>query len=54
MVDPEFLSFVLRKIPAEVLAEVDDVASAAVYLASEESRMVNASVLRVDGGWTAR
>lgn len=51
--NPEFLKFVLGKIPAGVLADGDDVASAAVYLASEEAKMVNASVLCVDGGWTA-
>lgn len=51
--DPEFLSFVLGKIPAGRLADKEDIASAVVYLASEEARMVNASVLCVDGGWTA-
>lgn len=50
---PEFLKFVLGKIPAGRLAEAEHVASAAVYLASEEAAMVNCETHRVDGGWTA-
>lgn len=51
--NPEFLNFVLHKIPVGKLATVEDVAAAAVYLASDEAGMVNAAVLSVDGGWTA-
>jgi NAD(P)-dependent dehydrogenase (short-subunit alcohol dehydrogenase family) len=49
----DFREFVLSKIPAGKLAEVEDVAAAAVFLASEEAGMVNCHTLRVDGGWTA-
>jgi len=51
--DPEFLKFVLDKIPVGKLASPPDVAAAVVFLASEEAKMVNAAVLCVDGGWTA-
>lgn len=51
--NPEFLKFVLGKIPAGKLAEPEDIAAAVVYLASEEAKMVNCAVLCVDGGWTA-
>lgn len=51
--NPEFLGFVLNKIPAGKLADVEDIAAAAVFLASEEAGMVNCHTLRVDGGWTA-
>jgi NAD(P)-dependent dehydrogenase (short-subunit alcohol dehydrogenase family) len=51
--NPEFLSYVLGKIPAGRLATGEDVAAAVVFLASEEAAMVNCHTLRVDGGWTA-
>jgi len=50
--NPEFLDFVLGKIPCGKLAEVEDVANAAVFLASDEAKMVNCHTLCVDGGWT--
>ncbi|MEU0567869.1 mycofactocin-coupled SDR family oxidoreductase [Nonomuraea sp. NPDC005983] len=40
--------------PMNALIEPDDIASAAVWLASDESRQVTGSVLTVDGGFTAR
>lgn len=51
--NPDFLKFVLGKIPAGRLAEREHVAAAAVYLASDEACMVNCETHRVDGGWTA-
>jgi NAD(P)-dependent dehydrogenase (short-subunit alcohol dehydrogenase family) len=51
--NPEFLEFVLGKIPRGKLADPEDVAHAVVYLASEEAGMVNCTTLPVDGGWTA-
>jgi NAD(P)-dependent dehydrogenase (short-subunit alcohol dehydrogenase family) len=51
--DPEFLKFVLGKIPIGKLALPEHIAAAAVYLSSEEAAMVNCATLSVDGGWTA-
>jgi NAD(P)-dependent dehydrogenase (short-subunit alcohol dehydrogenase family) len=51
--NPQFLAFVLGKIPRGQLATRDDVAAAVVYLASDEAGMVNCTNLPVDGGWTA-
>ena len=51
--DPEFLNFVLGKIPKGELATPEDIAHAVVYLASSEAGMVNCTNLPVDGGWTA-
>lgn len=51
--NPEFLKFVLGKIPAGKLAMPQDIAAAVAYLASEEAGMVNCDTLSVDGGWTA-
>ena len=51
--DPEFLGFVLGKIPCGKLATPEDIAHAVVYLASDEAGMVNCATLPVDGGWTA-
>jgi len=50
---PTFNAFVMGKIPAKKLATIEDVAAAAIYLASEQAGMVNGHMLMVDGGWTA-
>ncbi|WP_328609935.1 SDR family oxidoreductase [Amycolatopsis sp. NBC_00345] len=44
----------LQAQPMNALIEPEDVAAAAVWLASDESRQVTGSVLTVDGGFTAR
>lgn len=51
--NPQFLAFVLGKIPKGQLAAREDVAAAVIYLASDEAGMVNCTNLPVDGGWTA-
>lgn len=40
--------------PLGYMGEPNDIAYAAVYLASDESKYVTGSVLYVDGGWTAQ
>jgi NAD(P)-dependent dehydrogenase (short-subunit alcohol dehydrogenase family) len=50
---PEFKEFVLNKIPMGKIGDVDDVANAVVYLASDLSKLVTGASLKVDGGWTA-
>ncbi len=40
--------------PAGRFGEVEEIADAAVFLASERSRYVHGTSLLVDGGWTAR
>lgn len=51
---PEKAKFVLAGIPMGRLASVEDIAAAAVYLASPAAAMVTGTCLRVDGGWTAQ
>jgi len=53
LANPEFLRFVLGKIPRGELATPRDVAAAVVFLASDDAAMVNCVNLPVDGGWTA-
>jgi len=40
--------------PLGYLGEPEDIANAAVFLASDDSKYVTGSVLFVDGGWTAQ
>jgi len=44
---------VLNKIPLGRIAEVSDVATAVVFLASNASSMITGTSILVDGGWTA-
>ncbi len=51
--DPGFKEFVQRMIPLGRVGQPNDVAVAALYLASDASAMVTGHSLRIDGGWTA-
>ncbi|MCH7509829.1 MAG: SDR family oxidoreductase [Proteobacteria bacterium] len=53
MDDPGFKEFVQRMIPLGKVGQPNDVAVAALYLASDASAMVTGHSLRIDGGWTA-
>ena len=50
----KFKKEVLGNIPLGRFAELSDVASSAVFLASDAASMVTGTSLLVDGGWTAR
>jgi NAD(P)-dependent dehydrogenase (short-subunit alcohol dehydrogenase family) len=52
--DQNMLKMVNGMTPLGRMGEVEDIANAALYLASEDSGYVTGSVLYVDGGWTAR
>jgi NAD(P)-dependent dehydrogenase (short-subunit alcohol dehydrogenase family) len=50
--DPENLASALRVIPLGRIAEADDIAGAALFLASAAGRYVNGETIVVDGGLT--
>ena len=52
--NPKMRAAVEKAAPLGRLGEVDDVANAVLYLASDESKFVTGSELVVDGGLTAR
>lgn len=52
--DPEYRANVLRRIPANQIGDISDVAGAVIYLASDAAKLVSGTCLLVDGGWTAQ
>jgi NAD(P)-dependent dehydrogenase (short-subunit alcohol dehydrogenase family) len=48
--DEQLTQMVATRVPIGVLATVDDMAHALIYLVSDEARMVTGTVLHVDGG----
>jgi NAD(P)-dependent dehydrogenase (short-subunit alcohol dehydrogenase family) len=51
--NPEFREWVLERLPIGRVGTVEEVAYAAVFLASPAAGLVTGSSLLVDGGWTA-
>ena len=51
--DKEFYQEVISKIKLGRLGKVEEVADAAVFLASDAAAMMTGSALMLDGGWTA-
>ena len=51
---PEKRDFIMSRIPMGKLASLEDIAAAAVYLASPAAAMITGTHLIVDGGWTAQ
>ena len=50
--DPHILEYAARKQPlAGAMLDPDEVANAALYFLSDESRAVTGQTLNVDGGW---
>jgi len=50
----EFNDLVTSSTPLGHVGKTEDIANAALYLASDESGYVTGSVIYVDGGWTAK
>ena len=51
--NPEFNAYVNANIPLGQLAQAEDIAAAASYLASDAAIMVTGHSLVIDGGWTS-
>jgi len=52
--DNSFHKMVKNNTPLGHVGDPEDIAKAAVYLASDESKYVTGEILHVDGGWTSR
>jgi len=52
--NPAFKMIIEGNTPLGYAGEPDDIAQAAIYLASDEAKYVTGTALYVDGGWTAR
>ncbi len=52
--DPNFTAMIKANTPLGYVGQVDDIANAALYLASDEAKYTTGIILPVDGGWTCR
>ena len=53
MEEKEFKEYILSRIPLGHVGQADDVANAVLFLASDMSKMMTGSSIKVDGRWTA-
>ena len=51
---PEFAKWVMERIPLGRLGQLDEVAAAVVFVASDAASLMTGSSLVIDGGWTAQ
>ena len=54
LTDDTIRNEMISRTPVKRLGEADDIAIAALYLASDEAAFVTGSALVIDGGWTAK
>lgn len=52
--DEAYRKFLETSTPLGYIGKPEDIANAALYLASDDAKYVTGSILYVDGGWTAR
>ena len=50
----DMLTKLERQIPVRKLAEVEDIANAILFLASDESKMITGTEIIIDGGLSAQ
>ena len=50
--DEDFKKYVLASIPLGRMVTAEEIANAAIFLASDLSNMITGHILAVDGGWT--
>jgi len=52
--NPEYLKNVIDRIPVKKVADINDIASAILYLTGSNSGMTTGTTLVIDGGWTVQ
>jgi glucose 1-dehydrogenase len=50
---PDYAGAWAKLLPTKRIASIEDIASAALFLASEEARQITGETLNVDGGWAS-